>query len=388
MSNHIITNLGPLRQPQIRGKVFTYGVPTIVQDRPTILEAQRRGYQDVISGGHDVTPSSYVTGAVQLDANTSINIAAMLSPDSRYLAWSSWFKLRASNPGLIPSINGGLFVVDPHNAGGIIPNFQTNITNYPTGPVDLAGSWYNADASSELDWETPAPSAEEWHHEIVGLDFGVSPPVVSIYVDGVDVTNIQFAGGDPSVMVFNGLPAAFGHWGTYGYPMDRADIWFAPGQNILLEGGNDIPDSLIAKFRDPGTGKPVSLGADGSLPTGTAPEGFFRLAPGADPLTFAINLGAGGAAAWSGTDSSGQYAATLHGDQTAGDTVLYLAANFNNIAVGQPVSGPGLPSGAAVTDTSNGAHITVSHALTSNEPAGTVYVFGGVPTTASSSPSD
>jgi hypothetical protein len=41
-------------------------------------------------------------------------------------------------------------------------------------------------------------------------------------------------------------------------------------------------------------GKPVSLGADGSAPTGTAPLVYQRIAKGAAASTFATNLGSGG----------------------------------------------------------------------------------------------
>ena len=40
--------------------------------------------------------------------------------------------------------------------------------------------------------------------------------------------------------------------------------------------------------------KPTSLGADGSLPTGTAPILYHRVADGAAASTFATNLGTGG----------------------------------------------------------------------------------------------
>src|SRR3990167_3560410 len=67
-----------------------------------------------------------------------------------------------------------------------------------------------------------------------------------------------------------------------------AEVYFAPGQYLDF--------SLVVNRRKfiSASGKPVSLGATGSLPTGTAPIVYQRVADGAAVATFATNLGTGG----------------------------------------------------------------------------------------------
>jgi hypothetical protein len=74
-----------------------------------------------------------------------------------------------------------------------------------------------------------------------------------------------------------------------------ADLWIAPGIS-LLDGSGDIPLATRRKFID-ALGKPVFLGANGELATGTAPAVFLS----GDASTFATNLGTGGAFATTGT---------------------------------------------------------------------------------------
>lgn len=72
---------------------------------------------------------------------------------------------------------------------------------------------------------------------------------------------------------------------AYSGILDVANPWFAPGQFIDF--------SVLGnrrKFVD-GSGKPVDLGTDGSIPTGTAPAIFFS----GNASSFAINKGTGGA---------------------------------------------------------------------------------------------
>ena len=104
-------------------------------------------------------------------------------------------------------------------------------------------------------------------------------------------------------MKFIGEPFRFGH-NAFGPPppadggaananlnADIAEAWFGLGQFLDL--------SVIAnrrKFRDV-SGNPVSLGADGSLPTGTPPAVYFS----GNASSFATNRGNGGAFVLTGT---------------------------------------------------------------------------------------
>jgi hypothetical protein len=72
-----------------------------------------------------------------------------------------------------------------------------------------------------------------------------------------------------------------------GVVFELADFWMSFDQSFLV--GGVIPEELILKFRT-ADGKPVDLGADGSTPTGTAPQ-IFRTG---DATAFLINVGSGG----------------------------------------------------------------------------------------------
>jgi hypothetical protein len=64
--------------------------------------------------------------------------------------------------------------------------------------------------------------------------------------------------------------------------------------------GGDIPELTRRKFIS-AAGKPVLLGADGSIPTGQAPAIFLHLDKGEHSSGFAINRGVGGTLALGGT---------------------------------------------------------------------------------------
>jgi hypothetical protein len=68
---------------------------------------------------------------------------------------------------------------------------------------------------------------------------------------------------------------------------DIADLWISWEYVDITQAANR------AKFIS-ASGKPVDLGADGSVPTGTAPIMYFRHVTGAAATDFATNLGGGG----------------------------------------------------------------------------------------------
>jgi hypothetical protein len=67
-----------------------------------------------------------------------------------------------------------------------------------------------------------------------------------------------------------------------------AEFWLAPGTYLDL-----TTAANIALFRG-ADGKPVDLGADGSLPTGSAPLIYLSCRPGDAASAFATNRGTGG----------------------------------------------------------------------------------------------
>ena len=67
-----------------------------------------------------------------------------------------------------------------------------------------------------------------------------------------------------------------------------ADFYYAPNQYLDFSIADNRRKFISAD------GKPVNLGTDGSLPTGTAPIIYFHLDPAEAPADFATNRGTGG----------------------------------------------------------------------------------------------
>jgi hypothetical protein len=76
-----------------------------------------------------------------------------------------------------------------------------------------------------------------------------------------------------------------------------AEIYFAPGQylDLTVAANRRKFNALIADRV-----LPVSLGTDGSTPTGTAPRVYLHLDPGEAGQNFSLNRGTGGNFAWNG----------------------------------------------------------------------------------------
>lgn len=129
-----------------------------------------------------------------------------------------------------------------------------------------------------------------WHHILIAWDMTDATSTNNwfyCYFDGTQVlADVDIAQG---VLNFSGLfRIGSSSTGTNKYPGDISEIYVQLGETL------DITDSAVrAKFRD-GDGKPVSLGADGSTPTGTQPKVY---APNGDPST---NLGSAGNATITG----------------------------------------------------------------------------------------
>jgi hypothetical protein len=84
--------------------------------------------------------------------------------------------------------------------------------------------------------------------------------------------------------------AGFNSGGTAtGTALDMSLAEFYLNTTTYLE-----PAANIAKFRNPSTGKPVNLGVDGSVPTGTAPAVYLKVYLGEVADDFLTNRAAGG----------------------------------------------------------------------------------------------
>jgi hypothetical protein len=127
-----------------------------------------------------------------------------------------------------------------------------------------------------------------WHH-IITSGNRANANDVKFYVDGNSQTDniLTFVttGTDPDPIKFSAFAWFIGGLNTTD-DMNGclSEFYIAPGQSIDL-----TVQANREKWRSAG-GAPVSLGSDGSTPTGTAPRGYFKNAFG----TFPTNSGTGG----------------------------------------------------------------------------------------------
>lgn len=210
----------------------------------------------------------------------------------------------------------------------------------------------------------------DWHHWMFSMDSATGD--LHYYIDGVDVT--------PGWCSFNSTNAyapntnlRFGYDSYQGYvPADAADIWFDVGTYI---------DLSVASNRELfyNAGEAVYLGADGSLPTGSAPDIFLT----GDTDSWHVNKGTAGGMTEVGAlttapdapTSSSTYESTVTEvvpsglvahwrlDETSGTEALDSSGNGINGNKNNGVSyvANGLVGGAAGFDGVSNQNITIPH---------------------------
>lgn len=224
---------------------------------------------------------AYTAGAVHFDAATWAKRLTLTSTDNKKAASSIWLKS--------PAVFGVPWGSDPENQ-------YDNIISF-----DGAGN-LNVFAGQGANWVSvivPVP-ANTWFHCFTDADFSDLTNPLIVYVGDTLYTTIANTAGDPSSVTaldFNGKSLWVGSdsFGGDEYTADMADLWVAPGVS-LRSGSASIPTATRRKFID-GSGKPVYLGANGEVPTGSAPAVFLS----GDASSFGTNLGTGGTLTTTGT---------------------------------------------------------------------------------------
>jgi hypothetical protein len=261
----------------------SYGVATVNLGAQTVGKIYL-GVDIVLGGGGG---GDYVAKAVHIDGATYLDIAGLAAVDNGLFSCAMWIKISSASHG------SSLWQVDANG------NFTSSLGN-GSAPATFYTSLklFDATNSGQLNLDS-GPGTEDVFHSVIisaNTNLAAGSKQVKIYVDGVDMTT-NISDTDPAfLMAFNGKEfSAFSDGAGDGWFGDVADYWIAPGQSLLTDG--DIAPATLAKFRDPITGKPVDLGADGSTPTGLAPAIFFS----GDETEFATNKGTGGAFTLTGT---------------------------------------------------------------------------------------
>jgi hypothetical protein len=231
--------------------------------------------------------------SVQFDGSTNYcTRGAGLSgaSDSQTGIFSGWVRLDGGNATPITLIDGVTGV------GGATSHFF--VERDGANLFSVIGT--NAAGTSILSFQSSSSftSGASWHHLLCSWNLA-SGNVNQMYVDDAsNISSFTFANDT--------LDYTLGDWGLGARPDATrkmngclAEIYFAPGQYLDF--------SVVAnrrKFISAGK-RPMSLGSDGSLPTGTAPLMYHKLVKGETVNDFATNRGSGGNFAVTGTLSTG-----------------------------------------------------------------------------------
>lgn len=245
------------------------------------------------SAGSGGGGGDYHADAVHFGGDASFHIDSLTAPgdDTGFCSFSLWVKMTGA-----------------HVAEGL-PLWVSNpedVYDMSSGPQGASPIWAStfADATGTNDMTVNTIGAgafptDTWVNVLVSCqtNLGVASKILQVYLNDTAYTfNIGDVHG-AFLMTFTGFSFwvgddSFGDFIT----ADMADFWCAPGVFIDFD-----VEANRRKFIDD-SGKPVYLGANGEIPTGTSPSVFFS----GDATTFGNNLGTGGTftAAGSLTDAS------------------------------------------------------------------------------------
>jgi hypothetical protein len=234
--------------------------------------------------GSSVVP--YHADAIQIigfthPSNANYTSQNLVTNDTRFGVFSFWAQnVTGRMHNLIQTLTGDFWSIDG------------------TGGVGIGGSTFNIDFwdttnSKHIDFRFTIGGSVAWHHYLISVDTNhpAGQKIAKASIDGVPV----------AVTITSDVSAAFNiGWSedatntilginptrlpNDGQRWNMADFWWTTKEYV------DATDpAVIAKFID-GDGKPVYLGANGELPTGTIPTVFFS----GNAANFGTNLGTGG----------------------------------------------------------------------------------------------
>jgi hypothetical protein len=234
----------------------------------------------------------YNVDAVYFDGATYVGRSSAIvgAPSSgRKMTFSCWIQA-IGNP---PSGQSGMLLAITASGGG---GGATTIARSGTSgspATTLSTNAYSNSGTTVLRGDSTAgaiPIDGQWHYVAFCGDGDAG--TASSIVDGVVTSGF---GGNSASINFAYNTARIGRFiGSGSLPnwlnAYIAEFWWDTSYIDLTNPAN------LAKFRSP-SGKPVFLGSDGSLPTGTAPLLYFS----GDSTDFPTNRGTGGAFTVSGT---------------------------------------------------------------------------------------
>lgn len=235
----------------------------------------------IVGGG----ARGYQTGAVNLDgvndylrASTSFTT----STDSQKFSWHMWLKLSTASDGNAVDFYNG------RSGGNSQPLFRkTNADIIHIEFVDGSNS-----TAFNIESTMTVTSTMGW----VSVGFGVDNTSTTtgsfrLFINGSTTWSSTSAliGTNSIDWTSTGTHTLFASNAAGNlYAGDVADVYLETVSAVLAN------SSGIGLFRSTATGKPLSLGANGSGPTGAQPVMFLKHTPGSTPADFDDNLGYGG----------------------------------------------------------------------------------------------
>lgn len=206
---------------------------------------------------------AYAASAVHFDGNQVVVHDGNFGVTTfNTLLFSGWFKMAAAGSTLVETLPDGQMSM-------AFTETQITFDGYDAG--------FNGDSVyGDID-------PGEWTHILLAYD-RTDDNKCKVYVDGADATDTVLTFNTGGVaLASEDLITLFNAIGQPGFEGDVADLYMAFGQWLDLTNAANV-----AKFI--ADGKPVSLGADGSTPTGSAPTVFLT----GNAATFGTNAGTGG----------------------------------------------------------------------------------------------
>lgn len=228
--------------------------------------------------GFGINASPYVANAVDFDGvNDSM--------------------LRGGGLGSVADHAQGIFSVwlrvDGHDGSilRIFENSTNTVTVTKTGSNKFSIDLFNPTVTSELNFETTSTytASSTWLHILASWDMGFSAgnKISHLYVNDSSNKSVVTDSGAAALVDYTASDWAISRLvasATNLWDGCMAEFYFAPGQFLDFSDSNNRRKFISA------SGKPVSLGATGSLPTGTAPQIYLKN----DASTFGTNSGLGG----------------------------------------------------------------------------------------------
>lgn len=248
---------------------------------------------------HGGPPPHYVAKAVNFQAGAWLSADGdLLTPESSFISFSWWVYYPTADVLNDANDTFGFFVNSGANGGAALGNDWNTSTDVSLGALFTNGN------ASRYAFVSPAGvlSPGQWYNFLGSIDVGhdAGLRVTQFYLNDVTPAGMSSSNGIDTGVAFTiptskttGTDTATTTIVSQGNSLHDewvSDPWIAPG--VLIDFS---VEANRRKFIS-ASGKPVYLGANGELPTGTAPLLFFSgdadhigTNRGTSPLTFVTN---------------------------------------------------------------------------------------------------